>query len=201
MAIVLFLLPFAKSLSVSGLFSYQAKIEEIKKDVSEFKSETRDLINIQNALISNVTNSQTTHNVFNIPSWTDARSAEKELGETGRPSVTPERSEKIELAISNGPAAINVELARTRMEIEAILRKKMGRRTSLGGKRDIKYISLMGLWREFLKQNTDKANYDAAMRYVVDICNAAIHGQNVPQGHAIEALQMGEELISALDAV
>ncbi|MEX3007282.1 hypothetical protein [Hoeflea sp. TYP-13] len=196
--IALFLLPFAKSLSITGLFSYEARIKEVKRDVSEFKAETRDLLKIQNSLITNVSNNQSTHNVFNIPSLTDAANAERQLGKTVRDVPSPAVSARVERATAVGPTELNLELARTRMELEQELRKKLGRSTNLGGKRDTKFLSLTGLWREYLRENEHLANLDSAMRYVVDISNAAIHGQNVPIEHAVEAIQMGEDIKVAL---
>ncbi|SDE78801.1 hypothetical protein SAMN04488117_101223 [Celeribacter baekdonensis] len=197
-AIVFFLFPFAKSISITGLFSFEAKVEEVKKEVIEFKAETRDLLRIQNSLISSVTATQTTHNVFNIPSLTDAANAERKISQNGVHKITPEISERIDRALAIGGSELNVELARTRMELEQTLRSKVGKSVNLGGKPDVKYLSLTRLWRLFLEENSQHKNFDDAMRYVTDICNAAIHGQAIPQANAIEAIQLGEEIKIAL---
>lgn len=197
-SIVLFLLPFAKSLSITGLFSYEAKIDEVKKEVSDFKTETRDLIKIQTSLITSVSANQTTHNVFNIPSLTDAANAEKQIPHRAQNPNSTETAERVKHVVSVGPLELNIELARTRMDLERLLREKVGRTTGLGGKREVKFMSLTGLWREYIQDNPQMKHYDSAMRYVVDICNAAIHGQNVPIENAVEAIQLGDEIKSAL---
>ncbi|WP_321502231.1 hypothetical protein [Breoghania sp.] len=189
---VLFILPFAKRLSLSGVFDFEAKVEKVKGEVEEFKKETRDLLKIQNSLISSVSANQTTQNIFHIPSLTDAANAERQIPQTT--SISGEVDDRIARALGIGNGEINVELARTRMELERTLRDKVGKSISLGGRRDVKYLSLSALWRKFLENRPEHRNLDAAMRYVTDICNAAVHGQMVPQDNAIEAIKLGEEI-------
>lgn len=195
-AFIFFLLPFAKRLSLSGIFDFEAKIEEVKGEVKDFKQETRELLKIQNSLISNVSSNQTTQNIFQIPSLTDAANAERQIPHAGQMSA--EVDDRISRALKIGSVEINVELARTRMEIERTLRNKVGKTVNSGNRRDVKYLSLATLWRKFLGEHPEYMNLDSAMRYVTDICNAAVHGQMVPQDNAIEAIKLGEEIKMAL---
>lgn len=195
-AFIFFLLPFAKRLSLSGIFDFEAKIEEVKGEVEDFKQETRDLLKIQNSLISNVSANQTTQNIFHIPSLTDAANAERQIPQAAQ--ISDEVDARISRALAIGSGEINVELARTRIELERTLRDKVGKTVSFGGRRDVKYLSLATLWRKFLEERPEHRNLDSAMRYVTDICNAAVHGQMVPQDNAIEAIKLGEEIKMAL---
>ncbi len=195
-AFIFFLLPFAKRLSLSGIFDFEAKIEDVKEEVKYFKQETRELLKIQNSLISSVSTNQTTQNIFHIPSLTDAANAERQLPQTAQ--ISEEVNARISRALAIGGSEVNVELARTRMELERTLRNIVGKSVSLGGRRDVKYLSLTTLWRKLLEERPEHRNLDAAMRYVTDICNAAIHGQMIPPDNAVEAIKLGEEIRMAL---
>jgi uncharacterized protein YoxC len=46
------LLPQAKKLKLGKLIEYEAKIDEVKKEVQEFKEETRQILSMQNTIIT-----------------------------------------------------------------------------------------------------------------------------------------------------
>ncbi len=50
----------------------------------------------------------------------------------------------------------------------------------------------------FLKDFVDYQYLEGSFDYVLKICNAAIHGQQVPAGQAQEELELGARLISTL---
>src|SRR5947207_3185490 len=71
-AIFLTLLPFAKSLSLGELFKFEAKIEEVKKDVEVFKAETRNMLNLQSSILTKITSNVGQHTTINLPPLSEA---------------------------------------------------------------------------------------------------------------------------------
>jgi hypothetical protein len=92
-------------------------------------------------------------------------------------------------------------LARTRIQLERLLRQILGKKTQYDNKSfdDVKFISAGRLYRMFLKEYPEFRYLEPSFEYVLRICNAAIHGQQVPSGQAQEALEIGAKLISTIN--
>lgn len=201
-ALVLFLLPFAQEFSLTGVFSFKAKVAEVKQEVSDFKSETRNYINQQNALISTITSIQNSNNVHvYVPGHTDASNAAQKILEK-RPQARQNYKSDSEEILIMYQNMDHVELATTmaglRIKLETALRAQFGHSTKLLPKNDRRYFSLGGLWRKYLKENPDKHFLDSAMRFVMDVGNAGAHGQAVPPDTAVEANFLADSILSEL---
>lgn len=199
LSIFLFLLPFAKSISLGSWFSFEAKIEGIKDDVDAFKAETRNILAMQSLMITNVSQNVAQHTTFNLPSLSDAYTAERRIEENS-PTVAPTENadRNVSEYIAQSRSDPNLALAKLRMELEIEFRRILGKRTKLGAKTDVKFMSLRSLWQEFFKYFKEKRYLLEALQYVNDICNAAVHGQQVPSEHAVEALSMGFRILEEL---
>ncbi len=199
LSIFLFLLPFAKSISLGSWFSFEAKIDRIKDDVSAFKAETRNILAMQSSMITSVSQNVAQHTTFNLPSLSDAYTAERRIEESS-PTVVPTKNADGNFSeyIAQSLLDPNLALAKLRMELEIEFRRILGKRTQLGAKTDVKFMSLRSLWQEFFKCFEEKRYLLEALHYVNDICNAAIHGQRVPSEHAVEALSMGFRIVEEL---
>ena len=202
--ILFLLLPFAQTLKLGNFFEYSAKIQEVKSDLRDFKNETRELIGLQSTLITKVSQNMSSNVHINIPSASSARQAEKKL-------ATFERSENVNLSSSiqqpDDAVGYFIEsggdnayaLMRLRAELERELRRILRKEVSFEIKgKSRKYFSLMSLWNLFIGQSDDRQNLEPAFRYIIDICNAAVHGQVVPPGHAEEAISMGLRVLEIL---
>jgi hypothetical protein len=62
-------------------------------------------------------------------------------------------------------------------------------------------MSFGQLYRRFLKEYPEYANFESSFAYVGQICNAAIHAQRVSEGQASETLDLGAKLIAFLDKI
>jgi hypothetical protein len=50
----------------------------------------------------------------------------------------------------------------------------------------------------YIREYPDFEKYYNSFKYVQSICNAAIHGQKISSGQAMEALELGEIIINDL---
>jgi hypothetical protein len=57
------------------------------------------------------------------------------------------------------------------------------------------------LFSLFLDRNEDYIHLQEPFSYVVQVCNAAVHAQRVPQSQADEALEIGSRIIAILSKI
>ena len=93
-------------------------------------------------------------------------------------------------------------LARTRIDIERLLRDILGKPTSLTPSREetLKFASIAKLFNLLVFQYPKFAYLQTPFKYVIQVCNAAIHAQRVTDEQASEALALGAQIIAALKA-
>ena len=105
--------------------------------------------------------------------------------------------------IENNEGDLNFALAKTRMEIERLMRKILNKRTTVSAKTNqgIKFLTLSKLFRLLIEEYPNFKQYYPSFKYVQSVCNAAIHGQKVSYGQAEEALQLGIIIINELKEI
>lgn len=189
--IFFFLIPIAHSVRLGSFLEYTAKVAEMKQDVKEFKEEIRNTVTVQSSLLSSVSQS-VNHSVnVTLPSLSTAHEADEKLARTIH-SASGQESRDAEMEyIEQVGGDINLALMRLRKELEVELRRILNVTTSFVVPRTKKFYSIGTLWNMFLAGNKDLKGIESAFFYVLDICNAAAHGQEVPEEHAEEALAMG----------
>ncbi len=64
-----------------------------------------------------------------------------------------------------------------------------------------KFLSVRSLFREFIKMFPKYSGMYSSFDFILIVSNAAIHGQNISQGNAHEALQMGFKMLDELKTV
>ncbi|WP_170545272.1 hypothetical protein [Ruegeria arenilitoris] len=201
-ALVLFLLPFAQEFSLTGVFSFKSKVDEVKRDMSDFKLEVGEQIKIQTQLISSVSANQSQNVHVTIPSLTDAAKAESEI-RRGRPNAQPIPLKDVEQLREEyrdmEPLELAGEMAYLRITLEAKLRDYFGHSKKLVPKEGRKFLSLAGMWKTYLKMNPEAEHLDSAMRFVMDVGNAGAHGQTVPVETAVEARTLANAIARELD--
>jgi len=198
------LVPLAKTLKLGKLLEYEAKTEEIKKQVKEFKDETRQILAMQNALINTVSNTVNQNISINLPGMGEAKEAKKTLNETIEEPEEPETiEEEIEKFLVAEGSDLNFALAKLRMEIERQLRRILGKRTTTSDPLNMKgqYLSARSLFKQLTTKYTKYKGMYGSFDYILKVCNAGIHGQNIPEGHAHEALYMGIRMLEELKRV
>lgn len=197
-ALVLFLLPFAKEFSLTGVFSFKAKVSEVKREVSDFKTEIREQIRIQNSNISNVSNNVSVH----LPGLSETYRAEASIRQKNpNSSVFDEQKneqlyrrfellEQTELAF---------EMAKLRIQLEKRLRELLALHTNLKPKSDRRFLSLHKMWRMYVDSRPDAEYLERAFRVVLDVGNAGAHGQTVSLDVAVEAYLLAQEIFEHFD--
>ncbi|WP_417769871.1 hypothetical protein [Stappia sp.] len=201
------LLPFAQTLEIGTFFKYSAKINELKSEVKDFKEETRSLIALQNSLITNVSQS-VNHNVLvTVPSLAQGRAAEEQLA-TLEQDIAPDghtaqdQATAIAAYVDSAGGSVDFALMRLRRELEMELRRVLDkelpfRKHSPTADRP-RLLSLRSMWNMFIERYPHENNLEKAFIYTVDVCNAAVHGQNVPREVAEEALSLGFRVLDLL---
>jgi uncharacterized protein YoxC len=200
-SIFFFLLPLAKKLKVGKLLEYEAKVNEIKNEVNEFKEETRQILSMQNTLINTVSNTISQSINITLPSHREIEEAKEELDSTIKnPTPLSQLEAEIDEFIASAGSDVNIALAKLRIDIEKELRRILIKRLDTDDPTKMKgrYLSVRSLFREFMELFPQYSGMYGSFDYILKICNAAIHGQNISQGHAHEALQMGFKMLDEL---
>lgn len=204
LALFMFMLPEAKKLKLGQLFEYEAQVKEIKEDVKQFKEETRSTLAAYTTLVSTISNAVSQTVNVNLPGLAEANEAKQELEATLR--TKPERSEieeKIELFLKAEDSDLNYALAGLRMQLEKELRRILGKRTetTFPAEENLKFLSARSLFSQFVTRYPAYRGMGSSFDYVLKICNAAIHGQFIPEGYAHEALSMGFKMLTELKSI
>jgi len=203
-SIFFFLLPLAKKLKLGKLLEYEAKVNGIKGEVKEFKEETRQILSMQNTLINTVSNTISQNINITLPGHGEIEEAKEELNSTIKEPIPQAQLEaEIDDFLASEGSDLNFALAKLRMDIEKELRRILAKRldTADPTKMKGKFLSARSLFREFTKQLPKYSGMYSSFDYILKICNAAIHGQNISQGHAHETLQMGFKMLDELKKV
>jgi len=204
LALFLFLLPEAKKIKFGQIFEYEAKVKEIKEDVKQFKEETRTTLLAYTTLVSAISNTVSQSINVNLPGSAEAIQAKEDLDTT---LSTREDHGKIEDKVERFLAAegndVNYALAALRMRLEKELRRILDKSEDLltGINQSPKYLSARSLFLEFSRHYPTYEGIQSSFDFVLKVCNAAIHGQYVPDKYASEALAMGFRMLDELRSI
>ncbi len=193
------LVPFIQKLRIGKIIELERNIQQQKEEVRDFKNEVRQLITVVSTSVNSISNLSNTTNL-NFDFADLLKQAKEQLNQAdAQPTPQEVQDVKRELLLDNEDTVM--ALARTRIQLERLLRQILGKKTQFENKSsdDVKYLSAGRLYRTFLKEYPDYQYLEASFEYVLRICNAAIHGQQVPSGQAQEALEIGAKLISTIN--
>lgn len=198
LSIFLILIPLVKSIKFLSVFELEREIKEAKQEVKDFKTEIRQsvslLTNSLNASIGNMNNNVTVH----IPGVEQLREANKKIDEFGNyKDKISFKDVKEQLSINDDEDLI-MALARTRIKIETLLREITGPNVDMKNQNP---NGINELFRIFLLKNPDNGFLKDSFRYVLRICNAAIHGMDLSYVQAEEAIELGIRIIKELEVV
>lgn len=204
LALFLFMLPEAKRLKLGQLFEYEARVKEIKEDVKQFKEETRATLSAYTSLVSAISNTVSQNITVNLPGRAEATQAREDLEATLK--THPKKSElegQIERFLAEEANDLSYALAKLRMQLERELRRLLGKRTDtkVFPEEETRFLSARSLFNQFIRQYPDYEGMASSFDYVLRVCNAAIHGQYIPQGSAHEALSMGLSMLTELKSI
>ncbi|TOL61070.1 hypothetical protein CGH93_23885, partial [Vibrio parahaemolyticus] len=111
------LLPLAKKISLGKLLTFEKEIEKVKTDVTEFKGETREILNVYSNTITALSNTMNQTVNVHLPGREQVQEAKEDLKSTIQPYDT-EASLEDELTEYIGTSGndLNFALARLRMD-------------------------------------------------------------------------------------
>lgn len=194
-------LPFFKRIKIGRFLELEREVEKAKVELKEFKDEVRtnlSLISTNVNTIGNLSNQIT----VNLPGLADIEEFKRRLDEkTSAPAKEEVQQIRDELVLDGEDMVM--ALARTRIRIEHLLRKTLGKRTTVSEFRDkpIRFLTLQQMFRLFLREHHEYTHLEQPFSYVVQVCNSAIHAQRVPQSQADEALDIGARIIAVLSDI
>ena len=199
---VMFLLaPFVQRLKLGQLVEFEAKVEKFQSDIKEVRSETRELISTVSAVATAISASVNQNVVVNFPSQEWAQAARAELSTAvGDGGASEQEHEDIREYLDLSGSDPNYALARLRMDIERELRRILGKRRSTDDPSRMrgKFLSARSLFRALVSAKPNYQHMRSSFDYVLEVCNAAIHGQRIAEGVAHEAVGMGLQILREL---
>ena len=97
---------------------------------------------------------------------------------------------------------LHYTLARLRMDLETELRRILGKRMVVDDPVAMqgKFRSATSLFRQLVQVVPRYTHMEGSFKYVLKVCNAALHGQRVPDDIAYEALDMGVLMLKELES-
>jgi hypothetical protein len=196
------LLPVAKKISIGKILTFEREIGKVKEDVTEFKAETREFLNVYSSMITAISNTVNQTVNVHLPGQAEAQEAKEELKSTlGEENDQFNSTDQVEEYLTQSGNDINFALARLRMDLERKLREILGKRISTGDPLSMKggFLSARQLFRQFVDRYPKYKGMHSSFDYILKVCNAAIHGQQVLDGHGMEALYMGLKMLNELE--
>jgi hypothetical protein len=196
LSIFLILIPLVKSIKFLNIFELEREIKETKNEVKDFKTEIRQsvslLTNSLTASIGNMNNNVTVH----IPKMEQLKEANRKIDEFGNFKEQISFKDVKEQLSINSDEDIIMALARTRIKIETLLRELTGPNDKT--KNSAPY-GTSELFKSFSRKNPEFSFLKDSFRYVLRICNAAIHGMDLSYMQAEEAIELGIRIIKELE--
>ncbi|MGA2585657.1 MAG: hypothetical protein ABSF88_01315 [Candidatus Aminicenantales bacterium] len=194
-AIVLFLLPFVSKIKIGNIIEFEREVKRMKESISEFKMETRQTLSLISSSIRNIQNI----NLYNVPKLDDIKVADGEVERLLSPDKSSE-AQNIRNELLDAEEDNIMILARIRIMLEQSLRKILGKKLEDRriGEKEVKYLTARQLFDRFIIEYPEYIKMKEGFDYVIRICNAAIHGQRIPEDEANAAIDMSSRLIAVL---
>lgn len=191
-------LPFFSKVKIGGLLELEREVAKAKEELREFKSEVRNSMSVLSTNVNTI-GGMTNQVTVNIPGLAELREA-RQIVEEKAPPKAKQTAEEVEERILLQSEDSTLALARTRIDIERLLRQILGKRTVLHSDKEdpVRFVGINQLFDLFTSQNDQFAYLKKPFRYVTQICNAAIHAQRVSDDQAQEALALGAQVIAVL---
>jgi hypothetical protein len=194
-------LPFISKIKIGGFLELEREVAQAKAEVKDFKEEVRTSLSVISTNINTIGNLSNQVTV-NLPGSEEIIELRRKVDELTKPKDRAEAQEiRTELAAIDGEDRI-MALARTRIRLEHRIRQMLGKRTTIESakpERDMKFMSLGPMTRMLFEKYPQHKQLEEPMRYVLQVCNAAVHAQRISAGQAEEALDMGARILAILD--
>lgn len=192
-------LPFFSKIKIGTLLELEREVTRAKEELREFKAEVRTSMSVLSTNVNTI-GGMTNQVTVNIPGLAELREARQLIDEKAPPTAK-QTAERVEKRILLQSEDRTLALAKTRIDIERLLRTILGKSTSISpGRNDAnRFASIGQLFELFLAQNEQYSYLRQPFRYVTQVCNAAIHAQRVSEEQTQEALGLGAQVIAVLE--
>jgi len=178
------------------LLELEREIEKTKEEVKHFKSDIRNSI----AMLTNTFSSVSAMNnhvlIYNTPSESQLRRASQAIARSSSKS-SKDPDDLLNEILQQSDFDATLALARTRIEIERLLRSLLDKSTTLPPE-NARYASVRKLFDALVAGKPNLQTLIKPFTYVIQVCDAAIHAQTVSEGKAKEALELGAQIIAVL---
>jgi hypothetical protein len=199
-------LPFYKKIKIGPVLELEREVEKVreeavkaKEELREFKTEIRSTLQVLSTNVNTI-GGMSNQITLNLPGLAEMARARAVVDQEAPPS-TEAKSRAVEEEITSQSEDTTLALAKTRIEIERLLRTLVGRVTKVQDVRSAKFLGLNKLLEMFLLANPQYGWMREPFRTVIAVCNAAMHAQQVPDAQAEEALALGARIIATLQDV
>lgn len=191
-------LPFFSKIKIGSFLELEREVAKAKEELREFKSEMRNSMSVLSTNVNTI-GGMTNQVTVNIPGMAELREA-RQIVEAKAPQEAKQTAEQVEARILLQSEDSTLALARTRIDIERLLRRILGKRTVLNPEKEdaVRFVGINQLFDLFISQNDQFMYLKKPFRVVTQICNAAIHAQRVSDDQAQEALALGAQVIAVL---
>lgn len=196
--IILLFFPFFKKIKV-GSIELERELEKTKNELRDFKSEVRQLMSVISTNVNTIGNLNNHINLYLPGSQEIKQEISTIKAKEGEKNAEVKEIED-ELLL---PEENNImSLAKTRIRLEFLLRKILEKRLKVDSKREIKFIPLHQLVREFIRLYPQYSYLEKSFELVTRVCNAAIHAQQITDSQTIkEVLVLGANIIAVLNDI
>ncbi len=191
-------MPFFNKIKIGKFLELERTLNETKAELKEFKSEIRNNISVLSTNVNTIGNLSNQVTV-NFPGIGELEEIKNKVDELTEPK-TKQEAEDIRNNILFESEDTVMALARTRIQMEYLLRKNLRKRLSVNELRNksIKFMGLYQMFNMFISENPKYKYLIESFRYVNKVCNAAIDAQKVPEEQANEALDLGSRILAVL---
>lgn len=190
-------LPFFQKIKIGKVLELEREVERAKEELQEFKAEVRNSVNLLSTNVNSISGMTNRFNIYNVPSVPQMEKEARVLDEKAPRAVNA--AQEVQHFLLEQDEDIVISLFKTRVEIERLLRKIVGKSTNLPPGKDVRMAGLPQLFEAFAAQNPNYAYLRNSLRYVNQVCSAAIHAQQVSEEQAREVLALGAKIIATLD--
>lgn len=191
-------LPFFKKIKIGKILELEREVEKAKEELREFKAEVRNSVNVLSTNVNSINGMTNRINFYNnVPSVPQMEHEARVLDEKAPTAINA--AQEVQRLLLQQDDDIVISLFKTRVEIERVLRKIVGKSTNLPPGKDVRMAGLPQLFEIFLVQNPNYKYLQNSLRYVNQVCSAAIHAQQVSEEQAREVLALGAKIIATLD--
>ena len=202
LAVFFAVLPYAQRLKLGKFIEFEARMEQVQAEVKEARTETRELLSTVSVLVNAVSVNANQNVVVNVPSVEDARAARDELLPASVHSPEPDSQDRKMLEyLGAGDSDVHYALARLRMDLERELRRVLGKRLESGDPARMrgKFLSATSLFRLLTSAIPRYRHMQGSVSYLLQVSDAAIHGQRLPENVAHEAIDLGLRVLRELE--